>query len=384
VTVTPTDGHLDGPPATASVVIGNGPPTAPVLHIEPAAPEAGDPLTLVYDTLATDPDGDTLTTSITWYVDGSENLGFRDLTDIDGAYVDGNEVYRAVVSVTDGVNTPVTAEATVTVANTPPTLTTPSINPPTPNDDDDLVVSARGNDPDGGRVSYRYTWYRDGIEATDVGDTNTVPASATTVGESWTATVSASDGVDETSDSAAAVVIEDWQGYTYTQTFTTTLVNDGTGAYPTSTGTWSYGLLSQGGWMGDNDCDLQWDIDATSAPGVCPRCDYAFSVEYTLDTSASTGTGATCVADMADGIGTWSFRTARDAIQAYNYPFGSATMGYYGYYYYGGLSLYAQGSGGYTSSYYGYTWTHYYSVTSTEDSAGNITIQAYDYQSSRY
>ncbi len=124
VTVTPNDGELDGPAATAAVVVGNSPPSAPGLAITPTEPRDGDDLTLTIDPLPVDPDGDPLTTTITWYQNESYVPWFDDLTVIDGAYVGYPDTFRAVVSVSDGVNDPVVAEASVALTwsctNLPP------------------------------------------------------------------------------------------------------------------------------------------------------------------------------------------------------------------------------------------------------------------------
>lgn len=379
VTVTPNDGALDGVPATASVKIGNRSPVAPTLHIDPTAPQAGDALTLVFDTPATDPDGDALTQTITWYVDESENLGFADRTTIVGGYVDRGEVFRAVVVVTDGFNAPVTAEATTTVGNTPPTLRTPRIEPRGPKDNNDLEVIAAATDMDGEDLAYTYTWYRDGLEATDVGNSVTVPASATIIGEEWTVTVTVSDGTDEVSNSAAAVTILDWDGIVYTQTFTALLENDGTGAFPTATGTWTLDLLKRGGGKEPDDCDLVWAVESVSDPGSCPSCDYAFAATMTLDpTSSVLTTGLICEGLYGDGPAQWTYSSRYPELWAYGYPAGS---GYYAGY---GIGMYVYGSGGYTGSYYGYEYARYYSVTSTEDIAGDVTVEAYQYSMYRY
>lgn len=118
VTVTPSDGELDGPSTTVSAVVGNSPPTAPGLAITPEEPDAGDDLTLVLDPPAADPDGDTLTTTITWYQDESYVSWFDNLTTIDGSYVGFPDRFTAVVSVSDGYNDPVTAEITVVLEYT--------------------------------------------------------------------------------------------------------------------------------------------------------------------------------------------------------------------------------------------------------------------------
>ncbi|MFN7144176.1 MAG: hypothetical protein ACK4YP_10390 [Myxococcota bacterium] len=118
VTVTPTDGALDGPAATASVVVGNEAPSAPGLTITPAEPEDGDDLVLTFDPPAVDPDGDPLTTTITWYQNDSYVPWFDGLTTISGAYVEYPDVFRVVVSVTDGFHDPVVAEASVALTYT--------------------------------------------------------------------------------------------------------------------------------------------------------------------------------------------------------------------------------------------------------------------------
>jgi sugar lactone lactonase YvrE len=124
VTVTPTDGIDVGPAATASVTIGNSPPTAPVLSLSPTDPSEGTDLTLNFDVPSTDPDGDALTTTIRWYQDDSYFATLDDLLVVPGRYVDNDEVFRAVVSTTDGFHDAVVAEASVYVTwsctNLPP------------------------------------------------------------------------------------------------------------------------------------------------------------------------------------------------------------------------------------------------------------------------
>lgn len=124
ITVTPNDGALDGPAATAAVVIGNAPPTPFTAAITPTEPRDGDDLTLTVDPVSTDPDGDPLTTTIRWYKNDSYVPFFDDLLVIPGSQVGYPDTFRAVVSVTDGYNDPVTAEATVALTysctNLPP------------------------------------------------------------------------------------------------------------------------------------------------------------------------------------------------------------------------------------------------------------------------
>lgn len=127
VTVTPTDETDDGPAATARVTIGNSAPTPPVISITPELPIEGDDLELHFDVEAVDPDGDPITTTILWYDNGSHVGTFDDSMTVSGAYVDNDEEWTAIVSVTDGLHDAVTVEASVYAAwtcdNLPPGAT---------------------------------------------------------------------------------------------------------------------------------------------------------------------------------------------------------------------------------------------------------------------
>jgi hypothetical protein len=115
VTVTPTDGKDPGPPAVASIRVGNQAPSAPGLALTPTDAIEGETLTLVIDPPAIDPDGDPITTTITWYDDEAAVPWLQDLIEMDGRYVDDGDEIRVVVSVTDGLHEPVLAEVSMTV-----------------------------------------------------------------------------------------------------------------------------------------------------------------------------------------------------------------------------------------------------------------------------
>lgn len=68
VTLTPHDGIDAGAPVTASVTIENTPPDAPTVTITPAAPDGS--ADLVCGATAADVDGDSLTWTLAWTVDG--------------------------------------------------------------------------------------------------------------------------------------------------------------------------------------------------------------------------------------------------------------------------------------------------------------------------
>jgi hypothetical protein len=115
VTVTPNDGLQDGPAGTASGTVGNSPPSAPTVSIQPYPPTEKEPIELVFDVPSVDPDGDPLITKITWYENGTYVTWYQDLTVIEGRYVTIYDTFRAVVEITDGYHEPVVVEASTTV-----------------------------------------------------------------------------------------------------------------------------------------------------------------------------------------------------------------------------------------------------------------------------
>jgi len=71
VTVAASDGTQTTTAHSATVVVVNAPPAAPVAAVSPADPEAGDALTCQITTPSVDPDGDAVSYVMTWTVDGA-------------------------------------------------------------------------------------------------------------------------------------------------------------------------------------------------------------------------------------------------------------------------------------------------------------------------
>lgn len=122
LTVTPNDGFDDGSPASTSFTVANAAPTTPVVEIDPGSPSSSDDLLcdLVVD--STDPDGDRLTRTITWTLDGRTWTGATTTTvyagdTIASANVDTGDLWSCSVSVTDGAATVTGSSATVEVAD---------------------------------------------------------------------------------------------------------------------------------------------------------------------------------------------------------------------------------------------------------------------------
>ena len=93
---------------------GNSPPAAPVVEIQPRQPTTNQHLDCRVIGGATDPNGDQVTFTYTWYKDGvlvPNYAGDR----IRQEYTAPGEVWRCVVTPNDGKADGPTAEATVTI-----------------------------------------------------------------------------------------------------------------------------------------------------------------------------------------------------------------------------------------------------------------------------
>lgn len=153
VTVTPTDGKDAGPAATATATVGNSPPTSFGITLSPEEPVEGDQLDLTIDPLPTDPDGDPITTTITWEKNGAVVDWFSGLSTIESKWVGDQDTFTVTVSVTDGLHDPEVHTASVLVHYT-------CANPPPSSLDDNNLTDARAyhgiafDSSDGNLVGY--------------------------------------------------------------------------------------------------------------------------------------------------------------------------------------------------------------------------------------
>ena len=115
-TVTPNDGVLDGTAASASVTIaqGNRAPSAPTVSINPAEPTDDDVLTCVIDTESVDPDGDAVTYTYAWSVDGADT-GVTSAT-VSPSATESGEQWTCTVTASDGDLENASASASVEIA----------------------------------------------------------------------------------------------------------------------------------------------------------------------------------------------------------------------------------------------------------------------------
>jgi hypothetical protein len=89
----------------------NHAPSAPAFHVDPAAPVAGEALSVVIDTASVDPDGDPVVTAIFWSAEGHDPVNDT----VPAGVTVAGETWTAMAIASDGtlVSSPVTASVTI-------------------------------------------------------------------------------------------------------------------------------------------------------------------------------------------------------------------------------------------------------------------------------
>ncbi len=197
-TVTPFDGLDSGAPVSSSVSFVDGPPSVTSVIIDPDPAFTDD--TLVAQVVASDPDGDPVSLTYAWVVNGV--LVGVDPT-LDGAWFSKNDVVYVEVTPNDGRNTgSVARSADRVISNTAPGSVSLILDPSAPAVGDSLWCQhSVASDADGDPLDYVYAWDVDGVPftgTTTTGDPDdTVPAGVLAAGETWTCEVYATDGTDD-------------------------------------------------------------------------------------------------------------------------------------------------------------------------------------------
>jgi len=168
-----------------TVTILNSPPTVQEISI------TSSPTTVVNLTAAwvfNDPDNDIeVDYIISWYIDGSYNSTYDNLTTIPFTATTKGEVWNYTLQVFDGETySSLYSSSAVTIRNTPPTASalTLTANPTTA---DNIVANWVYNDLDNDpqNLNWIIRWYRNGIYIPTLDDTKTVSSGNTTKNEFW-------------------------------------------------------------------------------------------------------------------------------------------------------------------------------------------------------
>ena len=206
--VTPNDGTDLGSFLEASTTVLNTAPVVNSVTLSPTENATNDIITATVD--STDLDGDTLTHTWIWYVDGSsvQSTSNTNTTDtLDGVFhFDRDQQVYVEVIADDGFTSDSDTSATQVILNTPPSAFNAFIDPLNPVVGvDDLTCIVQSNDIDGDNISLTYTWTVDNSITGFV--TNTVPTSQIIDGETWECTVVANDGTDDGAPTSTSVTV---------------------------------------------------------------------------------------------------------------------------------------------------------------------------------
>jgi hypothetical protein len=197
VRATASDGELTGPPALVQARVGDTPPTAPKVSLDPAQPGRAELVRARLEAPAVDPDGDPITYRYRWTVDGKPRNVPLAGAQITGALFRKHQTIEVEVRAFDGQLEGPPAKASVTARNTPPTAPRVEIRPVRPRRGEPLRLSivAPSDDVDGDPVTYTIEWRKNGapFRAT-VADGREVPASEVAKGDMFEVTVTPHDG----------------------------------------------------------------------------------------------------------------------------------------------------------------------------------------------
>jgi hypothetical protein len=157
VEVVASDGKAEGAAIGAEVSIGNSAPRV-TIHLDPGEPLSSDDLVVTAERF--DADGDTVGLDFSWTRDGQPTGHSGDT--VPAADTGRFQVWEVTVVPSDGELQGEPAVASVSIANTPPEVTSLTISPTTAYEDDVIRVQASFDDADNDSINVVYAWYVDG------------------------------------------------------------------------------------------------------------------------------------------------------------------------------------------------------------------------------
>lgn len=229
---TASDGTTtSGAMASTPITISNTAPVLASVTLSPTLAYTNDTLTAT--PASSDADGDSVSDTYAWYVNGT--LIAPTTATLSGAtyFSKGDTVYARVTPSDGTTSGTAVSSSTLTIGNTAPTAPVAEIDPADPEDGLDPLVCAidsSATDEDGDTLTYAFTWTVDGSEYTgdtDTATTSTVPAAATDGGDVWICTIKASDGTTTGSGGTATVTV---LGASYTIGYASVFASPGTGS----------------------------------------------------------------------------------------------------------------------------------------------------------
>ncbi|MFX1507642.1 MAG: hypothetical protein ACFFDC_16270 [Promethearchaeota archaeon] len=181
-----------------NVTINNTPPSVENLIITPSEPRTGDHLEAEYTYTDIDMDPES-GTKIIWYKDGTLQGFLNDSTTVLSTYTTKGQVWSFKVKPSDGTDFGnwISVSINITIMNTVPSVSNLTIMPSNPKTGDDLKVNYDYFDTDSDLENDSYIrWYKNEEEQSTYENQTTIPAFATTKGETWYFIIEPSDGID--------------------------------------------------------------------------------------------------------------------------------------------------------------------------------------------
>jgi len=178
-----------------NVTIHNTSPLISDLEITPSSPKTGDDLTAfyLYTDADTDPDNGSI---IRWYKNGLEQLALENQTSVFASSSSKEETWYFVIQPCDGSDYGnIKTSPSVIITNTAPFVSDLIITPSYPKTEHILSIAYNYSDADSDLESGSYIrWYKNEEEQPTYENQTTIPAFATTKGETWYFTIEPSDG----------------------------------------------------------------------------------------------------------------------------------------------------------------------------------------------
>ncbi|MCO4747685.1 MAG: hypothetical protein KC912_23010 [Proteobacteria bacterium] len=197
-TITPSDGEDSGDPVSVTGAATNSPPVGTTATIQPSAPASTDDLTCVAGA-GTDPDGDTVTFTYAWTVDGTVVAGETTDTLAESHFIRDQSVVCTAIPFDGAANGVGIDSAAVVPSNGIPELTDIVINPNPPLASDVIVCTPTVSDPDGDALTLYYTWRVAGVILSEGEGADFLSPPGFAYGEDIFCEVSATDGTDTVS-----------------------------------------------------------------------------------------------------------------------------------------------------------------------------------------
>lgn len=218
--VTPDDGTDEGSEVTSNTLTAvNSAPRITAFALEPAPLFSKNDATV---SLSTDDwDGDKVDVEYAWTINGTA-YGTSTTTSVPSADTKSGDVVAVTVSTNDGTvdGDSRSASQKVKLLIDPPEI---AIDPENPENTEDLwcEITKGTSDADGGKITYHFTWYKDGTEWTGSTSTttysgDTIPSSATADNQTWECEVYASSPNGASVEVSDEVLIGGLQTWSFT------------------------------------------------------------------------------------------------------------------------------------------------------------------------